>query len=205
MANSSIQCAASVATSGPPRPRPSYTRAALLLGAFLSLTMTLLAADVRDPETHFFQQSFGNLGEEIATAAEQGKTGLLVMFQMDECPFCHRMKNEVLNRSDVQDYFREHFVILSIDVEGDLEITDFSGETLPEKEFALNRLRVRATPVFAFFDLEGNLVARYTGATRDPREFMQLGEYVVQGAYTDKPFSVYKRERARQTEQVQGE
>jgi thioredoxin-related protein len=55
--------------------------------------------------------------------------------------------------------------------------------------------RVRATPVFAFFDLDGNLVARYTGATGDATEFMWLGEYVVQERYKEIAFPAYKRER----------
>jgi len=66
---------------------------------------------------------------------------------------------------------------------------------MPQKDFALKEYRVRATPVFAFFDLDGKLVARYTGATRDAREFMWLGEYVVDGRYRDLPFAKYKRER----------
>jgi thioredoxin-related protein len=81
-------------------------------------------------------------------------------------------------------------------VEGDVEVTTFAGETMPQKDYALKGLRVRATPVFAFFDLDGNLVARYTGATRDAEEFLLLGRYVVEGAYRDTTFTKYKREQA---------
>ena len=65
------------------------------------------------------------------------------------------------------------------------------------KDFAFKRYRVRATPVFAFFDLDGNYIkpARLTGATRDKEEFMLLGRYVVEGAYTEQPFTRYKRAR----------
>jgi thioredoxin-related protein len=105
------------------------------------------------------------------------------------------MKTTVLNQSEIQDYFKEHFLIFPVDIEGDVEITDFAGQTLPEKEFALKQYRVRATPVFAFFDLDGNLVARYTGATRDADEFRWLGDYVIEGAYTTTSFTRYKRER----------
>ena len=52
---------------------------------------------------------------------------------------------------------------------------------------------MRATPVFAFFDLEGKLVTRFTGATRDAAEFLWLGEYVVDRVYEQMPFSRYKR------------
>jgi thioredoxin-related protein len=106
------------------------------------------------------------------------------------------MKTTVLNQPPVQDYFKEHFLIFPVDVEGDLELTTFAGETMLHKDFALRGMRVRATPVFAFFDLDGNLVARYTGATRDVDEFMLLGRYVVEGAYEETTFTKYKREHA---------
>jgi thioredoxin-related protein len=167
----------------------------LFIGALLALASAAAVAALRDPGTHFFDTTFGDFPEELTNAREQGKDGILMMFEMDGCPFCHRMKTTVLNQSEIQDYFKEHFLVFPVDVEGDLEVTDFSGETVSQKEFALKQFRVRATPVFAFFDLDGNLVARYTGATRDAREFLWLGEYVVEGAYARTSFTRYKRER----------
>ncbi len=166
----------------------------LLVGALLCVVTSGLTA-VRDPGEYFFDQTFGDFSEELENAREQGKVGILIMFEMDECPFCHRMKTTVLNQSDLQDYIKEHFLVFSVDIEGDLEITDFEGNLLPQKDFALKQYRVRATPVFAFFDLDGKLVARYTGATRSAEEFRWLGEYVVEGEYAKTSFTRYKRER----------
>ncbi len=166
----------------------------------LVAVVTLCAAGVagasttRNPGEYFFDQTFGDFREELETARDEGKQGILLMFEMDDCPFCHRMKTTVLNQPAVQDYFKEHFLIFPVDVEGDVEVTTFAGETMPQKDFALKELRVRATPVFAFFDLDGNLVTRYTGATRDADEFMLLGRYVLDGAYKDTTFTKYKRE-----------
>jgi len=179
------------------RMKPATQRFAALLLALLfvpAVMQTALAAEpTRDPGEHFFNQTFGDFSEELALARDEGKDGILLMFEMDECPFCHRMKTRVLNQSEVQDYFREHFLIFPVDVEGDIEVVDFAGNPAPEKDFALKQFRVRATPVFAFFDLEGNLVARYTGATRDVEEFMLLGQYVVEDAYEETTFTKYKR------------
>ena len=167
-----------------------------LLAATLCFLSTAALAEVRDPEEYFFDRTFGDFSEELTHAREQGKTGILLMFEMDECPFCHRMKTTVLNQSEIQDYFKEHFLIFPVDIEGDVEITDFSGNSVSQKDFALKQFRVRATPVFAFFNLDGMLVARYTGATRNADEFRWLGEYVVEAAYTKTSFTRYKRERA---------
>lgn len=162
----------------------------------LAMVPTAQALQLRDPENHFFDETFGDLQEELETAKEEGKKGILIMFEMEECPFCRRMKAKVLNRDDVQEYFREHFLILSIDVEGDLEIMDFQGNATTQKEFALKQFRVRATPVFQFIGLDGKPIAkaRYTGATADAGEFMLLGQYVVDERYLETSFVRYKRQ-----------
>lgn len=149
----------------------------------------------RDPGEYFFNESFGDFSEELENARESGKQGILLMFEMDECPFCHRMKTTILNQPDVQDYYREHFMIFPVDIEGDVEIVDFEGNTTTMKDFAFKQYRVRATPVFAFFDLDGRYIkrARYTGATTDKDEFLLLGRYVVEGAYRQQSFTRYKR------------
>lgn len=147
----------------------------------------------------FFDETFNDLPQELEITAEEGKLGLLIMFEMDECPFCRRMKQTVLNRSDVQDYFRAHFRIISVDIEGDLELIDFSGTETTQKVFALKQHRVRATPVFLFFDLAGEPLknGRLTGATKDAAEFLLLGRYIV-GKHNDvQSFSRFKREQIR--------
>lgn len=161
-----------------------------MLASFLAL-----AEEPRDPLEHFFNQSFGDFPEELARAREEGKKGILLFFEMDECPFCHRMKQTVLNQPRVQDFYRERFLSFVVDVGGDLEIIDFNGEHMSEKDFAFKQNRVRATPVFQFYNLEGEPVARFTGATSGVDEFLWLGEYVSEGHYQDMPFTRYKRER----------
>jgi thioredoxin-related protein len=159
-----------------------------------SLVATQATAESRDPESFFFNESFGDFEEELVNAKDEGKKGVLLMFQQADCPYCHRMRMTVLNQKRVQDYYREKFLIFHVDIEGDIEITDFNGQQLLEKDFAFRKNRVRATPVFAFYDLNGKRVARYTGATTDVDEFMLLGKYVVDGKYNTMSFNRYKRE-----------
>lgn len=152
--------------------------------------------EIRD-YSNFFDESLNDLQEEKEIAAEEGKKGILLMFEMDECPFCARMKKTVLNRGKVQDYYREHFRILTVDIEGDLELTDFEGKDTTQKTFSLEQFRVRATPVFQFLDLEGKPIknGRLTGATKNADEFMMLGQYIVDGNNEKMPFLRYKRKQ----------
>jgi thioredoxin-related protein len=173
----------------------------ILIGLLVLVTGQPGAAETRDPYGHFFQDTFGDFTEELQLAREEGKQGVLIFFEMDECPFCHRMKQTVLNQPEVQDYYRKHFRIFAVDIEGDIEVVDFEGITKTQKDWAFKDHRVRATPVFAFFDLEGERVARYTGATSGPEEFLWLGEFVADGHYRETNFTKFKREKRQQSRQ----
>lgn len=153
------------------------------------------APATRDPNSYFFDQGFGNLPDEVKAARQEGKQGIVIMFETADCPWCAKMMATVLNQAAVQDYYRQHFRILQVDTNGDVPMTDFSGKELAQKDFAFKHNRVRATPVFAFFDLDGRLLTKYTGATKDVEEFMWLGEFVVNGSYRSTNFTAYKRDR----------
>lgn len=166
---------------------------------FLLLTVLSLgvaqASAPRDPYTHFFNQSLGDFSEELQVAQEEGKKAVMLFFEQDECPFCHYMKNTVLNQPEVQDYFRKNFLLFAIDIEGDVEMTDFDGQTMRMKDFAFKLNRVRATPVIAFYDMEGKRVVRHIGKTSGVDEFMLLGRFVAEGIYKKMRFTKYKRQQ----------
>lgn len=162
----------------------------LLLLTFLSLPAL---AEVRDPNEYFFQPKLGDLKEDLAAARAEGKAGILLMFEMEDCPFCDRMKHTVLNQSPVQDYYRQHFIVYPMDTRGDAAMVDFKGKDTTEKAFALEQ-RARATPTFVFYDLDGNEMTRFTGATQTVDEFLLLGRFVVDGTWKTMKFNVYKRQ-----------
>ena len=167
----------------------------LLTFFFAGLFSSVFAAAPRDPYKHFFQETWGDYQEEIVTAREEGKKGILIFFEMDECPYCHYMKNKVLNQVEVQEYFRKHFRIFSVDIEGDIEIVTPRGKQTTQKTFAFKDHRVRATPVFVFYDLNAKKVFRFTGKTSSTKEFIWVGEYVVGEVYKTKKFRHYKKEK----------
>jgi len=160
--------------------------------AFLMVFAVSAQAETRDPLSYFFQPKFADFHAELQTAREQGKKGIFLFFEMDDCPFCERMRSTILNQSDVQDAYRAKFLLYPIDVNGDTQMTDFQGKQTTEKAFALAN-RVRATPTMLFIDLDGKLVTRYVGPTKDKAEFLLLGKYVAEGSYASEPFTKYKQ------------
>ncbi len=166
----------------------------LLLSVFASSAI-FASGQTRDPLQHFFYASFGDLSEEALTAKDEGQKGVLLMFEEDDCPFCARMKKTVLNRVDVQDYFRANFRPILIDKELTDELVDFDGSDTTMKDFSEKKYRVRATPVFLMFDVDGNLMkrGRYTGAMTSVEEFMQFGQFFAEGINSKMSFTKYKR------------
>ena len=175
--------------------------ASLALAALLLLGAAGSASAGLDPYEHFFETTFGDFQEELEITREEDKKALLIFFEMDECPFCHRMKETVLNRQEVQEFYRKHFRILSVDVSGDVEVVSFDGQTMRQADFAFRENRVRATPVFQFYNHDGEAIVRFTGATSGVEEFMWLGEFVAEGHYKETNFNRYKRDRQAQARQ----
>lgn len=169
-----------------------FTRVTGLLG-ILILSFSAQAASL----DNFFFQTMGDLQEDLEYARDEEKKAVMLFFEMDECPFCRRMKQTVFNQEAVQQYYGEHFLVIPIDIEGDTELVDFQGKSMTSKAFAETEHRVRATPVLMFFDLEGKPLYRHTGPTRDAKEFLWLGEFILSGQYANKRFSQYRREQAK--------
>jgi len=164
-----------------------------LLPLLLLILVSGASAETRNPDSYFFDQTFGDLKADLDNAAKSGKKGALVMFEMEGCPYCHAMREHVLSQSEVQDYYRKHFVIFTIDIKGDTPLVDFAGKPTIEKRFA-DQYQVKVTPVFQFFDLNGKPTARLSGIAKGGvKEFLALGRYVVEGAYEDISFDQYKR------------
>jgi len=103
----------------------------------------------------WFQLSFLNLKEDFADAKAGGKR-FAVLFEQRGCPYCAHMHTEVLAQRYINDYVRENFTILQLDLWGAREVTDFDGTVHTERTLA-ERWGVIFTPTIVFFkdDLTG--------------------------------------------------
>jgi len=157
---------------------------------FIWLVMSSLAHAA--PADAFFDISLGDYAAELKTAQQQGKQGVLLVFEAEGCPYCKRMRAQVLSQPEVQQYFRRHFNIFTVDILGSVAVADFTGKEQTEKAFA-RALKVRGTPSFIFIAASGREMARYVGATRDADEFMALGRFVAEGHWQKTTFEQYRK------------
>jgi thioredoxin-related protein len=103
----------------------------------------------------WFQLSFLDLREDFADAKAAGKR-LAVLVEQRGCVYCASLHNDVLAVRYINDYVRENFAIVQLDLWGAREVTDFDGTVLPERALA-ERWGVIFTPTIVFFkdDLTG--------------------------------------------------
>jgi thioredoxin-related protein len=162
---------------------------------FLLLALPLAAlAQQRDAVDHFFQPFLGDFRAEAADAKNAGKKALVVMFHFEECPYCARMKKEVLSRPEVQEFYRREFAVLGIDTRGAQQIIDFDGVSRTEKDYARS-IPIKGTPTFIFYGLDGGQLYRHVGAVYDAAEFLLLGEYVASGGYRSGSFAQFRQSK----------
>jgi hypothetical protein len=103
----------------------------------------------------WFGLSFLDLAQEFREAKAAGKR-FAVLFEQRGCPYCAKLHTEVLAQKYINDYVRENFAILQLDLWGSREVTDFDGAKMPEKALAA-RWGVIFTPTIIFYkdDLSG--------------------------------------------------
>jgi thioredoxin-related protein len=169
------------------------TRIAALAVALASIALPSPAAELRDPSA-FFTLNMGDLKGELADARAAGRQALLVMFEQEGCPGCAHMRRNVLSRAEVQDYYRKHFVNLTVDIHGSVPLKDTTGRDATEKSYAQGA-KVRMTPTFVFYDLNGAEIVRYAGPLETPEEFILLGQFVATGAHKKSTFAQYRTQK----------
>ena len=168
---------------------------ALLLCLLVPLAHAVTKVQYRDPVDYFFDPFLYDLPGAAQDAKKAGKSAIMVMYEFAACPYCARMKREVLSRSDVQSFYRKRFLLFQIDTLGDQTVTGFDGKDLIEKKFA-RAAGVEHTPTFIFYSVDtGKPLVTWVGGFYDPKQFMLLGSYVATGAYRSYSFAQYLKSK----------
>ncbi|MBL6931865.1 MAG: thioredoxin fold domain-containing protein [Rhodospirillales bacterium] len=145
-------------------------------------------------QAEYRQESIDNNYQgEIQSLADEGKF-LVLFFHQAGCPYCDKMRARVHPSNKVMTYFEDKFVMMESNIRGNLDIVMPDGTQGTERDFA-KKIRVRATPVYIFYDKDGTPALRTTGFLDEDR-FMLAGKYVVEGVHkTKKSFFRYIQEQ----------
>ena len=176
----------------------------MLMGAtaLIAAEQTDLEAGV-NPGYHeppsWFKDSFLDLGEDVAEAAEAGKR-LILYFYQDGCPYCARLLQDNFGNRDIAEKTRKAFDVVALNIWGDREVTDLNGKVWTEKTFA-QALKVNYTPTLIFLDEQGRIVARLDGYY-PPHKFEVVLDYVA--GHHEKQMKLADYYRSRNPEPASG-
>ncbi len=96
--------------------------------------------------------SFLDLRDDLATANAQGKRLALIIEQRG-CIYCTQMHEEIFPLPDINALLTNDYYFIQINMFGDLEVTDFDGEVLPERDI-VKKWAVFFTPTTIFLPEE---------------------------------------------------
>ena len=78
-------------------------------------------------------ETFKDLREDLEEANQEQKR-FMILFEQKGCGYCKKMHEKVYSIPEIASTLQDDFFVIRINIFGDIEVTDFDGETLPEKE-----------------------------------------------------------------------
>lgn len=130
--------------------RFSAMMAALVLSALPAMAVELGDDGLHKPD--WLRETFKDLREDLAEANAEGKR-LLISVEQRGCIYCTKMHEEVFPDPKIDAMIRESYFVVQLNLFGDVEVTDFDGTVLSEKEMAM-RWGVMFTPTLIFLPEE---------------------------------------------------
>ncbi len=145
----------------------------------------------------WLQNTFLDMREDFEDARAEGRR-LLLLWEQRGCIYCRKFHEEIAVRPAVRAMLEEEFYVVQLNLFGDVEVTDFDGETLSERDMAM-KWGVMFTPTFMFMpkDLPEGLNAAEAAAVTTPGAFgyfmtRNLFRWVLEEGYlSDENFQKY--------------
>ncbi|MDG1531190.1 MAG: thioredoxin family protein [Paracoccaceae bacterium] len=172
----------------------------LALILFVAFPAPAFAAEIGDDGLHkasWMRDTFKDLHEDLAEANDEGKR-LMVIIEQRGCIYCKKMHEEVFPVPEVAAYIEENFFVVQINMFGDVEVTDFDGTSMAEKDMA-KKWGLLFTPTILFFPTEvgddkpanAAAVAMMPGAFGRYTTFNMLNWVIEEGYNGEENFQKY--------------
>jgi len=124
----------------------------LLVMAFMAVPLTAAAeVEVGEDGLHkptWLRDTFLDMREDLEEANALGLR-LAIIVEQRGCIYCTRMHNEVFPIPEIDALIRDNYYFVQINMFGDLEVTDFDGEVMAERDI-VKKWGVFFTPTTLF-------------------------------------------------------
>ena len=172
----------------------------LTLLTALTLALPLFAAELGDDGLHktpWMRDTFKDLREDLAEANSEGKR-LAIIIEQRGCIYCNKMHQEIFPIPEIDAYINENFYFVQINMFGDVEVTDFDGQALPEKDM-VKKWSAMFTPTIMYFpeEVAEGMTAPQAAIVQVPGAFgkwttLDMLTWINEKGYEgDEPFQKY--------------
>lgn len=170
----------------------------LLIVVFMGLPA--MAVEMGDDGLHkapWMRETFKDMAEDLAEANDEGRR-LLIIWEQRGCIYCTKLHEDVLPRPEIDALLSDEYFVVQLNLFGDVEVTDFDGEVLSERDMAM-KWGIMFTPSFMFFapQVEPGISAKDAAVVTMPGAFgfhttKNLLRWVVEEGYLgDENFQKY--------------
>lgn len=179
--------------------------AVLILAIWPAITGAAELGDDGLHKTDWMRETFKDLSEDLAEANAEGKR-LAIFFEQRGCIYCTKMHEDVFPRPEITKVIEDNFFVVQLNLYGDVEVTDFDGEALTEKQIA-RKWGVMFTPTILFMPeaVDGKPAPQAAVATM-PGAFgagttLDMFTWVAEKRYDMGPEEDFQRYHARRIEE----
>lgn len=128
----------------------------------------------------WFNETSGNLAEDLQAAISQNKT-LTIIWEQRGCSYCQKMHEVNLQIEATVQFIQKSFYIVLLNMRGERQITDFDGTPIDEAKLA-RKHRIMGTPTIEFRNHQAEEVFRMPGYA-EPLIFLGVFDYVARKEY----------------------
>jgi thioredoxin-related protein len=164
-------------------------RGIILRGTAVLGALALLALPARaEPPAGY---PFVDYDRGMEQASESGKR-VFLYFGRYGCGWCDKTNKEAFSEAAVRERYVDHYVLVYVDAESGKRLALPSGERITEMELGV-RMKVVATPMFAFLEPDGALIFKIAGV-QSAQDFLHYDRYVHDGIYQTRGLREYLSE-----------
>lgn len=124
---------------------------AFITSLILALSGPVFASEMGEDGLHkpdWLHTTFKDMTEDLAEANAEGKR-MIVIWEQRGCIYCNKMHEEIFPIPEIEALLQDKYFVVQMNLFGDVEVTDFDGTVLPEKDMAA-RWGVVFTPTMMF-------------------------------------------------------
>jgi thioredoxin-related protein len=109
----------------------------------------------------WFKNTFLDLRDDMGEATKARKRVMLYFYQ-DGCPYCAKLLQDNFGQRPIAEKTQKYFDVIALNLWGDREVTNLQGNTLKEKDFAV-QMKVMFTPTLIMLNEKGEVAMRING------------------------------------------